>query len=257
MTIARNMSFSHTMVLDGKLYVLGGLLPFPPQPQQHQYHWMEVFDPSSNTWEALPNPPSEIHPRQMITAVIESRKQILVTSLLELPNNERSAYSEAKFYTYNVTTRCWATLESPVCKLRGGSIHKLSNVAVGNTLYWAFLEKDYLVVQAYDLDRDVWFEGSENIREEFFGKHEYPSYSSKLGRVPFLHLYDQKFCLLMRSDFSKRSRKWKLLERETHYLNCFIFEVTPIFKSQDEYGFWELNISVVSVKKSPIWITIL
>ena len=71
---------------------------------------MEVFDPSSNTWEALPNPPSEIHPRQMITAVIESRKQILVTSLLELPNNERPAYSEAKFYTYNVTTRCWATL---------------------------------------------------------------------------------------------------------------------------------------------------
>ena len=137
-------------------------------------------------------------------------------------------------------------------KLRGGSIHKLSNVAVGNTLYWAFLEKDYLVVQAYDLDKDVWFEGSENIREEFFGKHEYPSYSSKLGRVPFLHLYDQKFCLLMRSDFSKRNRKWKLLERETHYLNCFIFEVTPIFKNQDEYGFCELNISVVSVKKSPM-----
>ena len=71
---------------------------------------MEVFDPSSNTWEALPNLPSEIHPRQMITAVIESRKQILVTSLLELPNNERPAYSEAKLYTYNVTTRCWATL---------------------------------------------------------------------------------------------------------------------------------------------------
>nr|POF23657.1 hypothetical protein CFP56_77927 [Quercus suber] len=181
---------------------------------------MEVFDPSSNTWEALPNPPSEIHPRQMITAVIESRKQILVTSLLELPNNERSAYSEAIFYTYNVTTRCLSLL----CA---------SSVA-------------------YDLDKDVWFEGSENIREEFFGKHEYPSYSSKLGRVPFLHLYDQKFCLLMRSDFSKRNRKWKLLERETHYLNCFIFEVTPILKNQDEYGFWELNIPVVSVKKSPM-----
>ena len=111
-------------------------------------------------------------------------------------------------------------------------------------------------MRAYDLGKDVWFEGSVNIHEEFFGKHEYLSYG-KLDRVPFLHLYDQKFCLLMRSDFSKRSRKWKLLERETHYLNCFIFEVTPIFKSQDEYGFWELNISVVSVKKSPIWITIL
>ena len=54
MTTARNMSFNHTMVLDGKLYVLGGLLPFPPQPQQHQYHWMEVFYPSSNTGKLCP-----------------------------------------------------------------------------------------------------------------------------------------------------------------------------------------------------------
>lgn len=104
MNTARDMSFSHTMVLDGKLYVLGGLPLLSLQPQQHQYRWMEVFDPSSSTWEALPNPPSEIHLRQMITAVIESRKQILVTSLV--PNNERSANSEAIFYTYNVTTRC-------------------------------------------------------------------------------------------------------------------------------------------------------
>ena len=47
-------------------------------------------------------------------------------------------------------------------KLRGGSIHKLSNVAVGNTLYWAFLEKDYLVVQAYDLDKRMY--GSRAVR---------------------------------------------------------------------------------------------
>lgn len=52
--------------------------------------------------------------------------------------------------------------ESPVRKLRGGSIHKLSNVAVGNTLYWAFLEKDYLVVQAYDLDKRMY--GSRAVR---------------------------------------------------------------------------------------------
>ena len=36
------------------------------------------------------------------------------------------------------------------------------------------------------------------------------------------------------------------------YLNCFIFEVTPIFKKQDEAGFCELSISVVSVQKSPM-----
>ena len=106
-------------------------------------------------------------------------------------------------------------------------------------------------MRAYDLGKDVWFEGSVNIREEFFGKHEYLSYG-KLDRVPFLHLYDQKFCLLGGSDISKRNWKWKLLEQEIHYLSCFIFEVTPIFKKQDEAGFFELSISVVSVQKSPM-----
>nr|POE55513.1 hypothetical protein CFP56_67932 [Quercus suber] len=162
--------------------------------------------------------------------VIDSKKQILVTSQIRHgPHGYHDSCPEATFYTYNVTTRCWATLEPPVRKLGD----------------------DYLVVRAYDLDKDVWFEGSMNIREELFVKLEYLSYG-ELDRVPFLHLYDQKFFLLVPSDISKRTWKWKLLEQEIHYLNCFIFEVTPIFKNQDEEGFCELSRSVVSVLKSPM-----
>ena len=232
MTTARDVSFTHTthtVVLDGKLYVLGGIWI----PKRHQYHLMEVFDPILNTWEALPNPPSEIHLSldSTITAVLESKKQILVA--LPIRHGYPDSCPEVTFYTYNVTTRCWATLEPPVRKL-GDRTYRLSNrvaEAVGNTLYWVFFNDDYLVVRAYDLDKDVWFEGSMNIREELFVKHEYLSYG-ELDRVPFLHLYDQKFCLLVPSNISKRNWKWKLLEQEIHYLNCFIFEVTPIFEKQ-------------------------
>ena len=43
----------HTTVLDGKLYVLGGL----EYAATHGHGWIEVFDPILNKWEQLPNPP--------------------------------------------------------------------------------------------------------------------------------------------------------------------------------------------------------
>ena len=44
------------VVVDGKLFVFGGLR-FKPKGNSG---WMEVFDPLSQTWESLPNPPSYI-----------------------------------------------------------------------------------------------------------------------------------------------------------------------------------------------------
>ncbi|KAK9987582.1 hypothetical protein SO802_027821 [Lithocarpus litseifolius] len=136
------------------------------------------------------------HTHTVVLDVLESKKQILVTSPIR--HGYHDSCLKATFYTYNVTTRCWATLESPMRKLRGRTCRLSNRVveAVGNTLYWVFFKDNYLVVRAYDLDKDVWFEGSMNICEEFFGKHEYLSYG-ELDRVPFLHLYDQKFCLLV------------------------------------------------------------
>nr|POE74262.1 elongation factor ts [Quercus suber] len=83
-TLPREAS-PHTFVIDGKLYVIGGLKSTLPQEQQH---WMEVFDPSLGTWESLPNPPSEIttstYDQEVFAALLESKKEILVVPFLPL-----------------------------------------------------------------------------------------------------------------------------------------------------------------------------
>ena len=49
-----------TIVVDGKLYVFGGLKGYEPIPEDRSSGrgWMEVYDPILETWESLPNPPS-------------------------------------------------------------------------------------------------------------------------------------------------------------------------------------------------------
>lgn len=101
MTVPREAS-PYTFVIDGKLYVLGGIKSTLPQEQ----HWMEVFDPSLETWESLPNPPSEITTStydQEFAALLESKKHILVVPFLplNLGNNRIGFYQSCTFYTFN------------------------------------------------------------------------------------------------------------------------------------------------------------
>lgn len=88
---------------------------------------MEVFDPSLGTWELLPNlPPFVITPRiNIVTTLLESKKQIIVASLFRSPGHD------CFFFTYNVEDRCWTTFEVPiVLELHGlgGSPSKYKNV---------------------------------------------------------------------------------------------------------------------------------
>ena len=79
----------HIIILDGKLYVIGGLKYTSPA----NYCFMEFFDPNIGTWEPLPNPPFHRQPSEIVTTLFENRKkkrEYIVTS-----------YS-TRFYTYNV-----------------------------------------------------------------------------------------------------------------------------------------------------------
>ena len=85
--------------------------------------WIEVFNPSLQTWESLPNPPSDVVlPNQMIFTVLPSSRF-------------------AKFHVYNVTTRCWTTLVPSVHKIydRFPITKNTLVVAADNILYWGFL----------------------------------------------------------------------------------------------------------------------
>ena len=61
----------HIIILDDKLYVIGGLKYTLPA----NYCFMEFFYPNIGTWEPLPNPPFHCQPSEMVTTLFENRKK--------------------------------------------------------------------------------------------------------------------------------------------------------------------------------------
>nr|XP_023881348.1 F-box/kelch-repeat protein At4g39753-like [Quercus suber] len=66
-----------TIVLSGKLYVLGGLY----EDAREEYIWMEVLNPKRRAWRPLPNPPLRIRSFGMVSAALDRTKQIINLSL--------------------------------------------------------------------------------------------------------------------------------------------------------------------------------
>ena len=247
------MNFSrcnpHTMVVDHKLYVLGGFLP----NQNQADGWIEVFDPEEKKWESLPSPPDQIHSSIMISGLLKSKKEIIIAK-------QRWDCHPLLFYSYNITTRCWDTLVPPESELSVHSESKASvhsnveravilppnigrAVTVGNTLYWISSEehKQGCTIRAYDFDRKMWFEDHLNTAT-IFGRLEY--FSSIYSRGPgFLHLVEQKFCLLLQSTITKKDPQSSI-----EYLYCVILDISPIYEHEHEdWGKFELT--TVSVQK--------
>jgi hypothetical protein len=255
--------FTHPMVLDDKLYVLGGgfYFTFYDKFPSGGNGWIEVFDPSLQTWESLPNPPfNMLRSRHVMAALLKSKKQILV--VVDQSHSEETldynSYSDdysggkhVKFHIYDVTTRGWTTLPS-VRKIHERALFRHENnlvipVAIDNTLYWVFFDDDGVAcMQAYDLDNNVWFQGRLNT-STIFGRHD-----DVIDDSPplLLHLHDQKFCILLQS-----------FTDNIEYVNCLILEVSPIFNEFDENEnddiddddrFSKLRISIVSIQKYPM-----
>uniref|UniRef100_A0A2N9FS88 Alanine dehydrogenase/pyridine nucleotide transhydrogenase N-terminal domain-containing protein n=1 Tax=Fagus sylvatica TaxID=28930 RepID=A0A2N9FS88_FAGSY len=191
--------------------------------------WIEVFDPSLQTWESLPNPPfNMLRSRHVMAALLKSKKQI----------------------------SGWTTLVPSVRKIHERALFRHENnlvipVAIDNTLYWVFFDDDGVAcMQAYDLDNNVWFQGRLNTSTIFdFGRHD-----DVIDDSPplLLHLHDQKFCILLQS-----------FTDNIEYVNCLILEVSPIFNEFDENEnenddiddddrFSKLRISIVSIQKYPM-----
>ena len=232
----------HTMVVDHKLYVLGGFLP----NQNQAVGWIEVFDPEEKKWESLPSPSDQIHSSIMISGLLESKKEIIIAK-------HRWDFHPLLFYSYNITTRCWnklslhsdseASVHSNVERtvIRPPNIGRA--VTVGNTLYWISTEEHNheCIISAYDLVSKMWFEDRLNTAT-IFGRRE--RFSSIYSRGPgFLHLVDQKFCLLLQSSVPKKDPQSSI-----EYLYCVILDISPIYEHEHEdWGKFELK--TVSVQK--------
>jgi hypothetical protein len=242
------------LTLDGKLYILGGLdrqsvlggLEFQSVPPTHG--WMEVFDPIVQKWESLPNPPSTTIPSASMICTVLKSKEILV---IDDSGSGVSSYSQ--FYTYNLRTQCWKTLEPRqsrlLCRYR-------RPVTVGNTLYWVFLERTYSrfgsvatedvgVVQAYDVDADMWFQGFFNT-SQLFKKPEFLLTCNE-NLLPLIHVADQKFCLLLESCTMCKNPP----EFDAKYVNFLVLDIDMHMPDDDddESVYHKLSVSVRSVQK--------
>ncbi|XP_050262167.1 uncharacterized protein LOC126706678 isoform X2 [Quercus robur] len=210
-------------------------------------------------------------PREMVTALLRDRK-ILVTS-----------YTESVLYVYYIDYRVW-TLFSDLSYLSKRNLPHfpcLSNLSKGNFLLSPDMVKSvgvgdmlyrvsfdhvdhpkHLVIQAFNLALDQWFEGCLNVGSEIFGEFNevledgYPC-------CGLIHLSDQKFCLLLQSSYTedgngngngdfdrRRSAYFKPHSTSSFYLYSVVLEVSMILdKPRDLTGFMGLNIVVLSTEK--------
>nr|XP_023920250.1 uncharacterized protein LOC112031777 [Quercus suber]POF00484.1 hypothetical protein CFP56_55156 [Quercus suber] len=251
----------HIIVLDGKLFVIGGLIhPIGvlKYPLPIDYCFMELFDPDIGIWEPLPNPPFMNQPSEMVTALLHDRK-ILVAS-----------YTGSVLYFYHIDYGVW-TLSLSINLSKGNfllSPDMVKSVGVGDMLYRVSFDHvdhpKHLVIQAFNLSLDQWFEGCLNVGSEIFGEYNevledgYPC-------CGLIHLCDQKFCLLLQSshtedgngngngnsDFDRRrSAYFKPRSASSSYLYSVVLEVSIILdKPRDLAGFMGLNIVVLSTEK--------
>ncbi|XP_050261126.1 uncharacterized protein LOC126705933 isoform X6 [Quercus robur] len=242
----------HKFVVDGKLYILGGL-------REVESPWMEVLDPKIGVWKPLPNPPVEVcdHSRNVVALLLKPKKQIIVSSPL---SQRTSVYLplECRFLTYSIDDQSWEPIDTsvsvsnlpPLCGYRQRTNTALAD---GDTLYWASfdqLARHELVIHAYNLITDEWFEGYLDTCDEIFGKNELLAEPHPHG---LLHLGHSKFCLLLQSSFIPQRQRRGEKRIEIPYLYCVTIVVSKISNMDpDKEGFKDLNISVVATHKYPM-----
>ncbi|KAK9988340.1 hypothetical protein SO802_028579 [Lithocarpus litseifolius] len=265
-----------SVVLDDKLYVFGCVSA--SEVEAKGSGWMEVYDPDSNTWEPLPNPPPGFlfSPHFLAYyAAIDSKKQILIAQ-------QESASLFATFYLYHVVDRCWTLLEPPKRKLRPlypDPVRARRSTVVDNTIYWGFLLDGFVRVQSHNIDTDLYFHGRLDAKPIFEDGEFADEYSPKL---PLLHVADQTFCLLTFTFFQQKMEEedsdFDFEENGIIFLNCIVLDISlDPFKDEGKqkskedlheickYNFFgdsskQLNISLVSVQKYPVrngsfWLT--
>ncbi|KAJ4840672.1 hypothetical protein Tsubulata_022585 [Turnera subulata] len=184
----------------GKLYVYGGRQEQEESRRRKGFYgegddddsdyeggpWGEVYDPTTNAWTALPDPPSSFHFSEAATlsgVVFKDGGRRLLT-LLDI--------SGGKLLVYDTVANSWKRYEEDLPKLKNFPAPYAGwgpAVAVRQTLYWFSAKTGNLF--GYDLDKKVVY-SSELVDFTFaFG-----SYSFTMGDPILGHLGGNRFCLL-------------------------------------------------------------
>nr|POE54042.1 putative f-box/kelch-repeat protein [Quercus suber] len=200
-----------TIVVDGKLYVFGGLGWL--QPKDTFSGWMEFYDPKLRTWETLPNPPtySKIDMDVIFAhSSFKGKDQIIINGPPVL--EEGDSNGKGHYIAYDVISLSWNHMFHEAHLSWAEEVQCKRAQVVSTTLYWTTLlteHTDMIFIYGYNAYSRGWTRRKVNIRSILIEGEDF------LPTGPgFLHLADFKFCLLL---FSYR--------RPHYYLNCLIFDL--------------------------------
>ncbi|KAF5947519.1 hypothetical protein HYC85_013476 [Camellia sinensis] len=173
--------------------------------------WVMAYDPSLNTWESLPDPPS-------CPVKVDS----IFSAAGEFPNPCIVVGSPGDgLQIYQVNAKKWEKQEFKICPKFGPNVLTGPALAVDSKLYWYSVHDLSLV--GYDLVTSMWFVGNFPIHDhgEHFGVRD-------VDTPPRLaHLGGDMFCLLWVSVLPRR--RMKISESKDDYisrLHCMKLRVT-------------------------------
>ena len=110
---------------------------------------------------------------------------------------------------------------SPPFKLQGGGPDPTFNraVVVANTLHWVWFDnKSELVLQAYHLPTNAWFQGRLTLEGIVLSKNEYLSDMDPPALIHLSHLSGRKFCVPIQYYYFLKSGKNEKNEKKCSIL---------------------------------------
>ncbi|KAH7843892.1 hypothetical protein Vadar_021926 [Vaccinium darrowii] len=244
----RIYSAHRCLVLNGKLYCLGGYRPsfinddgvdFSERKRKWSEEkaapWAMAYDPTSDVWESLPDPPvvpeDDYATFSAVVDFVNDKPRIVLGSPLK-----------NMLQIYDVDTRDWEQQDFVIGYNRiQDLVHQAAPLAVDNKLYWYAVDIHCLV--GYDLDTKMWFQGYLPMHD-----HDAYVYSDHGAFPPCLgHLGGgDNFCLLWVSLLTPRSPGVPELADCNSRIHCMKFRVTTIGKPSLDGASIPLEISVLS-----------
>lgn len=230
----------HTMVLDGKIYCLGGYLSPTPEKkikakeeeeeeEQPPRPWAMAYDPSLDKWESLPDPP--YRPAAMNLNVFSAAVAALGLLVVGCP-------SKGLLQLYRTDTMVWELDDKFDMRSRIFPRDLLwgPTLAVNTMLYWYGIKSARL--GAYDLVTKTWFVASLPIHDH----HDYWDFSAAHYPPKLAYLGAQdKFCLFWVS--SDQCPHEDCVSR----LHCLKFQLVNTTNNLcPESGFTPLEVSSLS-----------
>ncbi|KAJ4847696.1 hypothetical protein Tsubulata_021821 [Turnera subulata] len=220
--------FDSVVAVRGKLYVLGWGGGGEDQP------WAEVYDPVSDSWEPLPEPPGgPLRPEEYFGSLMAGDSEEGYLVFLE---------SSEKLLRYDVEKKSWRCY-SNLPRLPSVDSTGRRTICVGHVLYWFSAETGQL--HAYDFRNQVGY--SSELVDWTFGCNSCSCWD-KPQPATLGHLGGKRFCLLYATD--PELNPWRKMSTPTSYPKPEPSSAPEIFENKTLLHCLKFRVRLVPQRES-------